>query len=96
MTWNLPFEVEFRSMNPHGWPKLVLYCVGRNEDGDEFVKAYGCAHIPISPGVHTKNIRMFSPIEQGTIGEFFGFHSEGKGLPSNQSNPMAVANPDGR
>ena len=24
--WNHPFEVTYRSMNPHGWPQLVIYC----------------------------------------------------------------------
>ena len=76
MVWNLPFEITLRSMTPTGWPQIVIYCIGRNANGEEFVKAYGCQHIPVSPGVHNKKIRMFSPIEIGTISEFFGFYHE--------------------
>jgi hypothetical protein len=27
IVWNLEFEVTYRTMNPHGWPQLVLYCM---------------------------------------------------------------------
>ena len=39
---------------------------------------------------------MFSPLETGTIAEFFGVNKESEGLPSYISNPQAIANPDGR
>ena len=37
MVWNLPYEASFRSMNPSGWPQLVLYCIGKDSEGHEFV-----------------------------------------------------------
>ena len=39
---------------------------------------------------------MFSPIETGTIAEFFGFTTLSEGLPVDQCNPKAIANPEGR
>ena len=96
MAWNLPFEITFRSMTPAGWPQLVLYCIGHHANGDEHVEAYGASHVPITAGVHSKKIRMFSPLETGTVAEYFGVLREGEGLPSSISNAKAIANPEGR
>ena len=73
MVWNLPFEITLRSMTPTGWPQLVLYCIGKDTDGTEYVKAYGSVHVPVSPGVHNKSVRMFSQIETGSLWEYFGW-----------------------
>ena len=96
MIWNLPFELQYRSMNPHGWPRIVLYCLGKNADGREFIKAYGSTNVPVEPGVHTKTVRMYSPIKTGTIWEYFGFQVPDDGLSSLINNPAAVASPEGR
>jgi len=77
MAWNLPFEITYRSMTPAGWPQLVLTCIRRESDGQENVVAYGASHVPIQPGVHDKRIRMFSPLETGTLSEYFGLAGEG-------------------
>ena len=62
LVWNLPFEVQFRSMNPHGWPQLVIYLAEKLSDGTDCVKAYGCGYVPIEGGTHEKMIRMYSPV----------------------------------
>ena len=54
VVWNLPFEITYRSMNPYGWPQLVLYATEINSEGEEIVRAYGCTHMPIEPGTHKK------------------------------------------
>ena len=54
MVWNLPFEINYRSMNPHGWPQLVVSCYAKESSGDDCVKGYGCTHIPIKPGTNKK------------------------------------------
>ena len=41
---------------------MVLYGTSKDSEGVDVVKAYGCIHIPISPGMHKKKVRMFSPI----------------------------------
>ena len=35
ITWNLPFEAQFRSMTPAGWPRIVLYAISKSSDGQE-------------------------------------------------------------
>ena len=96
MVWNLPYEVSFRSMNPSGWPQIVLYCIGKDSDGFEYVQAYGSSHVPTTPGVHNKQIRMFSPLETETVASYFGIQRESPGLPSSIINPRAIANSEGR
>ena len=74
MIWNFPFEIQYRSMSPAGWPRLVLTCYGKSADGTEYIKSYGSTNIPIEPGVHIKTVRMFSPIQSGSWWEYFGFY----------------------
>ena len=81
-------------MNPHGWPQIVIYCTGVDADGEEYVKAYGCTHVPIQPGMVQKTIRMFQPIEQNKCLEFFGSFKEGSGLFI--EDPMIIAKAHGR
>jgi hypothetical protein len=60
-------------MNPAGWPRLVLNCYAKSYDGSEYVKCYGSTNVPIEPGYHIKKVRMFSPIENNSCWEYFGF-----------------------
>ena len=92
--WNLPFEAMYRSMNPHGWPQIVIYCTAVDTFGKEYVKAYGCTHVPIQPGIVQKTIRMFTPIEQNRCLEFFGSFQEGAGLFID--DPTLIAKATGR
>ena len=94
IVWNLPFEVTYRSMNPHGWPQIVIYCTYLDSDGDEYVKAYGCTHVPIQPGIVQKTVRMFTPIEHNRCLEFFGRFREGTGLFID--DPELIAKAQGR
>ena len=59
-------------------------------------KAYGSAVIPIEPGMHKKVIKMYSPVQQGSIWEYFGYNVESDSLTSLLDNPKAIANPSGR
>lgn len=96
LVWNLPYEAEYRSMTPSGWPSLVLYCIEKGTDGADRIKAYGSGRVPTEAGMHTKKIRMFSNVEQSTFWEYFGFETLGAGLPELMSDPRAIANPEGR
>ena len=97
MIWNMPFEITYRSMNPFGWPQLVLTCINKNSEGAEYVKAFGSIHIPVSPGHYTKTVRMFSLIQEpGAISELLGINPLAEGLTTTISNPQAIANADGR
>mmetsp|Transcript_4680 Transcript_4680/g.7965 ORF Transcript_4680/g.7965 Transcript_4680/m.7965 type:complete len:93 (+) Transcript_4680:385-663(+) len=92
MVWNLEFEVQFRSMNPAGWPQLVLQCLEQTSSGKELVKAYGCTHVPVSPGMHKRSVKMFSPVETGTLWDYFGIQRVGKGFSTQVVTPEAIAN----
>ena len=94
MIWNLPFEATYRTMNPHGWPQLVIYCTAVDEVGEDYVRAFGCTHVPIQPGMVQKTIRMFSPSEQNKCLEFFGSFQEGSGLAV--EDPLLIAKAHGR
>ena len=48
--WNMPFEFGFRSLNPSGWPQIVITCVYPDFLGREVIKGYGVVHIPTQPG----------------------------------------------
>ena len=37
------------------------------------MKAYGCTHIPLFPGTHTRYVYTFVPIEASLIGKFLGW-----------------------
>ena len=95
LVWNLGFEVQFRSLNPAGWPQLVIQCLERTSSGKEFVKAYGSTHVPVEPGMHKKSIRTFSPIQTGSFWEYFGYQQIGS-LPTKLVSPEAIAHPEGR
>lgn len=36
--------------------------------------------MPLEPGIHTKQVRMFTPIAKNTCLEFFGLFREGNGM----------------
>ena len=63
VTWNLEFNVGFRSLSLSGWPQLVLELRGPNRAGEEVLKGYGCVHIPTCPGQHSKVVRLFCPVK---------------------------------
>ncbi len=65
--WNFPIEVVYRSLNPYGWPQLVLTCSGKDFLGRENNYAYGCTHIPTIPGRHERLIRMFAPVSSSWL-----------------------------
>ena len=76
--WNLPFELTYRTMNPFGWPQLVIYLTSKDAiEGDDNVQAYGSVHVPIQPGIHKKTVRMFTPVLSTSWLEFFGCFKEG-------------------
>jgi B9 domain-containing protein 1 len=76
--WNLPFEVTYRTMNPFGWPQIVVYLTSKDSKGEDNVEAYGSVHVPIEPGLHKKQMRMFTPVSsEHPFLEFFGFYKNG-------------------
>ena len=50
IVWNFPFEVNFKTTNPFGWPQVVVRVAGPDFMGRSVVKGYGSIHIPTTPG----------------------------------------------
>ncbi|XP_066546153.1 B9 domain-containing protein 1 isoform X3 [Amia ocellicauda] len=48
--WNFPIEITFKSTNPFGWPQIVVSVYGPDAFGNDVVRGYGAAHIPLTPG----------------------------------------------
>lgn len=70
--WNLPFECSFRSLNPSGWPQIVLTCCSPDFLGREVVKGYGVINIPTQPGRHERTVQIFSPLTSSVFLNFLG------------------------
>ena len=62
IVWNFPIEILYRSVNPHGWPQIVVVCSGHDYLGRENNQGYGVIHIPTTIGKHERYIKMFAPI----------------------------------
>ena len=72
--WNMPFSIRLNCSEPYSWPQLVVSCFCPDFMGREVIKAYGMCHFPTTPGLHERNLSMFSPISSdGMVGlnEFF-------------------------
>lgn len=94
MVWNMPFELSYRSLNPYGWPQLVITCYSTNFFGSELIKGYGVVHVPTQPGRHERTVHIFSPITSSVIGNFLGIL---KGQKAELKNaPKVIASGDGR
>ena len=87
------FEVSYRTINPFGWPQLVLNCFTIDSEGNEIVKGYGCVHVPTSTGRHTRKVHIFKSTENsGFWDKFFGFHVNfGEGKNKETSNPKVIS-----
>lgn len=69
----MQFEVSFRSINPYGWPQIVLTCGTVNSDGKEIAKGYGCIHVPASTGRHERIVHIFSTTNDNSFwSKYFG------------------------
>jgi B9 domain-containing protein 1 len=62
VVWNFPIDVSFSATNAHGWPRMVLSVYGLDILGRDVVQGYGQLHIPTTPGVYTRYVRMFKPV----------------------------------
>lgn len=94
MVWNLPFELSYRSLNPYGWPQLVITCYSPNFLGRDLIKGYGVVHIPTQPGRHERTVHIFSPITSSVISNFLGLLDGQKAELKNA--PKVIASGDGR
>ena len=73
LVWNMPIEALYRSINPYGWPQLVLTCCGKDYLGRENNYAYGCTTVPVVPERHEKYVRMFGFIPDSLFKRFMSW-----------------------
>ena len=87
------FEISYRSINPFGWPQLVLNCFTIDSDGNEIIKGYGCVHIPTSMGRHIRKIHIFKSTQNSNCWDkFFGNHISSGDEKSNEvTNPKVIS-----
>ena len=86
------FEISYRSINPYGWPQLVLNCFTIDSDGNEIIKGYGCVHVPTCTGRHTRKIHIFKSTENSSFWDkFFGTHICGDDKNNEVTNPKVIS-----
>ena len=94
-SFNQQFEISFRSINPYGWPQLVITCCTVDGEGNEVVKGYGCIHVPSSIGRHERKVHIFSSTtDQSFWGKLCGMM---KGKTNEVANtPKVISSGEGR
>jgi B9 domain-containing protein 1 len=80
---------------------MVIYLTSKDSEGEDNVEAYGSVHVPIEPGLHKKQIRMFTPVSSHhPFLEFFGCYKKGvdRGLDGgiHIDAPELIAKAEGR
>jgi len=60
----------YKSVNPHGWPQMMITCNGRDFLGRENNYAFGSVFVPTIPGSHERCMRMFTPVSSSWIARF--------------------------
>ena len=65
------FEVNYRSINPYGWPQIVLNFSTVDENGKDMVVGFGCVHVPASVGIHKRKVNIFQTIESESASGIF-------------------------
>jgi len=67
IVWNFPIEILFKSVNAHGWPRLVISVFGIDAFGRDVARGYGSIHIPTTAGCYTKKVRLFRPVSSSYL-----------------------------
>ena len=94
VVWNFPFEISFKSNKIVNWPQIVLYCSHKDFAGREVMVAYGSVHVPIQPGIHWRNVKMFKPKWTSYVDSWIGWLT-GKKLEYIDA-PKSIAKGEGR
>lgn len=64
VTWNMEFQVGYRSLSPEGWPIIVIELKSPTRTPDvNQIKGYACIHVPTFPGITTKVAKIFCPVK---------------------------------
>ncbi|XP_053551001.1 B9 domain-containing protein 1 [Bombina bombina] len=93
LVWNFPFEITFKSTNPHGWPQIVVSVYGPDVFGNDVVRGYGAVHMPFTSGRHNRTVPMFVPESSSKLQEFTSWFT---GRRPEFTDPKVVAQGEGR
>lgn len=96
--YNQHFEINFRSINPFGWPQLVISVSRMGENNKEEVVGYGCCSVPVETGKFKRKVSMFCATESEGAG---GFFTKVFGIKINKTNeisstPKVISSGQGR
>lgn len=97
--YNTPFEISLRSINPFGWPQLVITCVTIDRVGKESIFGYGVVYCPMKPGIYKKEVAIFSPMStefQDKINSMVNQNEEKKKEKDTYNAPKIIASGEGR
>ena len=85
VTWNLPFNVMYRTLEITGWPKLVIKLESTEGDYKKFIKGYASCIFPVTPGTHRIKCHIFKPVTGIFLGQVYGdqVKEPGKGIDAN-------------
>mmetsp|Transcript_20973 Transcript_20973/g.41119 ORF Transcript_20973/g.41119 Transcript_20973/m.41119 type:complete len:257 (+) Transcript_20973:198-968(+) len=73
VVWNFPIEILFKSLNAHGWPRLVVSVFKIDGLGRDIARGYGSVHIPTRPGTYTRKVRLFRPVCKSYLQQFLAW-----------------------
>ncbi|XP_015521327.2 B9 domain-containing protein 1-like isoform X1 [Neodiprion virginianus] len=73
--WNFPLDIAFKSINPQGWPQLILSVYGLDCFGHDVVRGYGVCHLPLATGTHTKKVAVYVPQSSSILQQFIAWFS---------------------
>ena|SRR3990167_4808817 len=72
VTWNLAFNVMYRTLEIAGWPKLVIRFEGPASGKEKIIKGYASCIFPVTPGTHKIKAHIFKPVTSQFLGVPFG------------------------
>ena len=72
VTWNLAFNVMYRTLEIAGWPKLVIKFEGTTSGTQRVIKGYASCIFPVTPGTHKIKAHIFKPVTSQFLGIPFG------------------------
>ena len=93
IVWNMSFNALFRTLEIHGWPKLVMSFTGPDTFGNEIIKGYATCSMPIQPGSHTVFCHVFRPVKPKYLGLMLGSQKVEK---DKEVDVRSIANGRGR
>jgi B9 domain-containing protein 1 len=62
IVWNFPIDLTFESTNVFGWPRIAISVHGVDFFGNDVIRGYGSALLPMSNGNYQLEVDLYSPL----------------------------------